>query len=144
MLSLNQRALQRVLRDISLYDLAYAMQGFSGACRRHIFNNLSSRVAQDLARKLRVDDPSDDNTYYLHSEWTLNQVRKEAINILAIINRLETSGEIVFSNNSSTRFLSLVMNQITVDEHNRKKKAKEYDLLIEAISNYMKCELGID
>lgn len=142
LLSLHHNLLQRVLRDVSIYGLANAMEVFSGICRRHIFDNLSSRVAQDLARNLRLDDSLDEKTYYLHSEWELKRIRDEIINILTIIDRLEKSAEIVMDINSNARFLALVMKQIHADANRKKSKEKECDLLIETIRNYKHFELG--
>lgn len=142
LLSLNHSSIQRVLRDIDTYSLMNAMKVFSGECRRHIFNSMSSREGQDLAKGLREDDPADEKTYYLHSEWEIKRIREEIIRILSVIDRLSRSAEIVLDANSNVRFLSLIMKQISVDANNRKEKRKEYDRLIETIQYLKQFELG--
>ena len=48
LLSLENRAMQRLLRDIDSYDLQRAMNVFSGKGRKHIFENLSTRKGKEL------------------------------------------------------------------------------------------------
>lgn len=141
LLSVDCRALQRVLRDISMYSLSKVLMGLSGACRRHIFNNLSERVALDLVIGLKKDDPNNKDTYYLQSKWDLQQMRQEAINILSIIDNLEKRAEIVCSVDSNVRFLSIIMTQLAADNERKCEKEKECDLLIEAIKNYKRYKL---
>ena len=141
-ISLSQNSVQRVLRDIDTYSLMSAMKVFSGECRRHIFNNMSSREGQDLARGLREDDPEDEKTYYLHSEWEIKRIREEMIKILTIINRLSSSAEILLEANSDVGFLSLILSQITIEANNKKEKGKEYDRLINAFKYLKQFDLG--
>jgi len=142
LLSLDHNSVQRVLRDIDSYSLMSAMKVFSGECRRHIFNNMSSREVKDLARGFREDDPEDEKTYYLHSEWEIKRIREEIIRILTIINRLSSSAEILLEANSNVRFLSLVLSQITIEANIKKEKGKEYDRLINAFKYLKQFDLG--
>lgn len=136
LMSLSNVCLQRVIRDTELYKLGYLLDCLSGTCRKHVFENLSERLAKDLASGLREDDPNDESTYYVHSDWALKRSREAAIDLLTLINKLEMEGEIVFSLDSNARFFSIVLKQIANEKKTRKEKERECEMLMDVIRNY--------
>ena len=82
--SLDDRAIQRVLREVENGDLALAMKGLSGECRRRIFTNLSERLALMIAEDMDFMGPV-----------RIKDVAKACEKIFGILIKLIRYGEIV-------------------------------------------------
>ena len=50
--SIDDRSMQRLLREVDNMDLALALKGLSGECRRKVFSNLSVRLAIMIAEDM--------------------------------------------------------------------------------------------
>lgn len=85
-LSLDDRAIQRVLRDVDNNDLAVALKGSNEEVQNVIFNNLSKRLAAMIKEDMEFMGPV-----------RLKDVEEAQQKIVNIIRRLEDSGEIVIS-----------------------------------------------
>lgn len=81
--SLDDRNIQRVLRDVDNCDLAVAMKGLSGDARRRLFSNLSSRLAIMIKEDMEFMGPV-----------RMKDVSSAVLKIYNIIIRLIRSGEI--------------------------------------------------
>jgi hypothetical protein len=81
--TLDDRAVQKVLREIDFQEIAKALKGESEAVKEKIFNNMSKRAARML--KDEIECPTQ-----------LKDVRSQG-KILNIIRCLEQTGEIVIS-----------------------------------------------
>ena len=55
--SLDERSMQRLLRDVQNSDLTVAMKGLSGKARHNILDNVSTRLAVMLAEDMRFMGP---------------------------------------------------------------------------------------
>ncbi len=81
-LSFDDRAIQRVLRDVVFSDLSLTMTALSGQARRRIFNNLPRRVAFSVGEDMKdyiAEDPGD-----------------TVVKVLSVINHLVEIGELEF------------------------------------------------
>jgi flagellar motor switch protein FliG len=85
-ISLDDRSLQRVLREVDSKDLSVALKGSSEQLKNHIFKNLSSRAAEMLRDEIAVSGPV-----------KLRTVEEAQQRIVNIIRRLEDAEEIVVS-----------------------------------------------
>ncbi len=83
---LDDRSIQRVLREVDTRDLALALRGAPEALREKIFRNLSSRAAEMLREEISMMGPV-----------RLRQVEEAQQRIVAIIRRLDEAEEIVIS-----------------------------------------------
>jgi flagellar motor switch protein FliG len=81
---LDDRSLQRVLREVDSKDLALAMRGTSEELQERIFRNQSTRAAQALREEIEIGGPV-----------RLRQVEEAQQRIVNIVRRLEDSEEIV-------------------------------------------------
>ena len=81
-LSFDDRAIQRILRDVVFSDLALAMTALSGEARRKIFNNLSRRAAFLVGEDMKDSDAKDSG--------------ETVIKILSVIDCLVEIGELEF------------------------------------------------
>ena len=79
-LSLDNRAIQRVLRDVDNHDLALALKGATEVVQNVILNTLSTRLASMIMGPIRMKDVED--------------AQQKIVNI---IRKLEDSAEIVIS-----------------------------------------------
>ena len=80
-LLLDDRAIQRVLRDVENSDLGIALKGANEDVQNAIFNNLSKRLAaMEFMGPVRMKD-----------------VEEEQQKIVSVIRKLEDAGEIVIS-----------------------------------------------
>ena len=82
--SLEDRAVQRVLREVDVKDLALALKNASEQLRNHILRNLSTRAAQILKEEMEISGPV-----------RLRQVQEAQQRIVNVVRRLEEAGEIV-------------------------------------------------
>ncbi len=85
-LSLDDRAIQRVLRDVDNNDLAVALKGANEEVQNAIFNNLSKRLAAMIEEDMEFMGPV-----------RMKDVEEAQQKIVNIIRKLEDSAEIVIS-----------------------------------------------
>lgn len=81
---IDDRSVQRVLREVESQDLALALKGSSNEVTQKIFNNMSSRAADMLKEDIEFMGPV-----------RLRDVEEAQQRIVNIIRRLEETGEIV-------------------------------------------------
>ena len=85
-LLLDDRAIQRVLRDVDNNDLAIACKGSNEEVQNAIFNNMSKRLAQMIKEDMEFMGPV-----------RMKDVEEAQQKIVNIIRKLEDSAEIVIS-----------------------------------------------
>ena len=85
-LLLDDRAIQRVLRDVDNNDLAVALKGANEQVQNAIFNNLSKRLAVMIKEDMEFMGPV-----------RMKDVEEAQQKIVNIIRKLEDAGEIVIS-----------------------------------------------
>ena len=85
-LLLDDRAIQRVLREVENSDLAMALKGANEEVQNAIFNNLSKRLAAMIREDMEFMGPV-----------RMKDVEEAQLKIVNIIRKLEDSGEIVTS-----------------------------------------------
>ena len=85
-LLLDDRAIQRVLRDVDNNDLAVALKGANENVQTAIFNNLSKRLSAMIKEDMEFMGPV-----------RMKDVEEAQQKIVNIIRKLEDSGEIVIS-----------------------------------------------
>ena len=85
-LSLDNRAIQRVLRDVDNHDLALALKGATEEVQNVILNNLSKRLAVMIKEDMEYMGPV-----------RMKDVEEAQQKIVNIIRKLEDSAEIVIS-----------------------------------------------
>ena len=85
-LLLDDRAIQRVLRDVDNNDLALALKGSNEQVQNAIFNNLSKRLAVMIKEDMDFMGPV-----------RMKDVEEAQQKIVNVIRKLEDSGEIVIS-----------------------------------------------
>lgn len=81
---IDNRSIQRVLREVESQDLALALKGASGEVAEKIFSNMSSRAAEMLREDIEFMGPV-----------RLRDVEEAQQRVVNIIRRLEDTGEIV-------------------------------------------------
>jgi flagellar motor switch protein FliG len=81
---LDDRSLQRVLREVDSKDLSLAMRGTSEELQERIFRNQSTRAAQALKEEMEIGGPV-----------RLRQVEEAQQRIVNVVRRLEDAEEIV-------------------------------------------------
>ncbi|GAV22561.1 flagellar motor switch protein FliG [Carboxydothermus pertinax] len=84
--TLDDMAIQRVLREVESRDLAFALKGSTEEVKQRIMKNLSKRAAEMLNDELAYMGPV-----------RLRDVEQAQQKIVAIIRRLEEAGEIIIS-----------------------------------------------
>ncbi len=85
-LLLDDRSIQRVLRDVDNADLGLALKGANEEVQNSIFNNLSKRLAQMIKEDMEFMGPV-----------RMKDVEEAQQKIVNVIRKLEDSGEIVIS-----------------------------------------------
>ncbi len=85
-LSLDDRAIQRVLRDVENSDLTIALKGANEEVQNVIYNNLSKRLAAMIKEDIEYMGPV-----------RMKDVEEAQQKIVSVIRRLEDSAEIVIS-----------------------------------------------
>ena len=85
-LMLDDRAIQRVLRDVDNNDLAIALKGSGEQVQNAIFNNLSKRLAAMIKEDMEFMGPV-----------RMKDVEEAQQKIVNIIRKLEDSAEIIIS-----------------------------------------------
>lgn len=84
--SLDNSSIQRIIREVDTKDLALALKGSSEEVRERIFRNVSKRAAEMLRDDLEVMGPV-----------RLREVEEAQQRIVAVIRRLDESGEIILA-----------------------------------------------
>lgn len=82
--TLDDKAIQLVLRNVQSGDLALALKGVSTAVREKIMRNLSTRAAENLAEEIELLGPK-----------RLSEVEEAQAKVVAEIRTLEAGGQIV-------------------------------------------------
>lgn len=82
--SLDDKAIQLVLRNVESGDLSLALKGVSAAVREKIMRNLSTRAAENLAEEIELLGPK-----------RLSEVEEAQAKIVTEIRALEQSGQIM-------------------------------------------------
>ena len=85
-ITLDDRAIQRILRDVDNKDLLLALKGASDEVRNLIFRNLSKRAVELLKEDLAIMGPV-----------RLRNVEEAQQRIVNVIRQLEAAEEIVVS-----------------------------------------------
>ena len=85
-ITLDDRAIQRILREVDNKDLVLALKGASEEVRQLIFRNLSKRAADLLKEDLEITGPV-----------RLRNVEEAQQRIVNVIRQLESAEEIVIS-----------------------------------------------
>jgi len=83
---LDNRSVQRVLREVESQDLALALKGASSEVAEKIFSNMSSRASEMLREDIEFMGPV-----------RLRDVEEAQQRIVNVIRRLEEMGEIVIA-----------------------------------------------
>ncbi|MER3406049.1 MAG: flagellar motor switch protein FliG [Chloroflexota bacterium] len=86
LVTLDDRSLQRVLREVDPKDLALALKGASDELRKKVFRNLSTRAAAMLQEEIEMSGPV-----------RLRQVEEAQMRIVEVVRRLDEAEEIVIS-----------------------------------------------
>ncbi len=86
LLTLDDRSIQQVLREVDSADLALALKGASEQVRDALFRNLSKKAAETLREDIEFLGPV-----------RLRHVEEAQRKIVEVIKRLEESGEIVLA-----------------------------------------------
>ena len=89
---LDDRAIQTVLKEIDLKSLTIALKGANEEVKTKILNNLSSRASDGIREKMEFMGPV-----------RVKQVEEEQQKIVAVIRRLEESGEIMINRGGEDR-----------------------------------------
>jgi flagellar motor switch protein FliG len=84
LIKLDDRTIQRVLRDVSKADLAMALKAAPDKLRENIFNNLSERARDNLKEEIEILGPQLAKNVYASQRKIVDAVRA-----------LEEAGEIV-------------------------------------------------
>jgi flagellar motor switch protein FliG len=85
-LKLDDRTVQRILRDVDQKDLLLAIRGTKPEVRQHITKNLSKRAAEMLEEELAIMKPA-----------RLSSVEAAQQRVVSVIRRLEESEEIIIT-----------------------------------------------
>jgi flagellar motor switch protein FliG len=86
LVKLDDRAAQRVLREVDTKDLAVAMKGASEAINNLVFRNMPKRAAEMLREEISYLGP-----------MRLAEVEEAQQKVIAVVRQLEESGEIMIS-----------------------------------------------
>ena len=92
--SLDDRSIQQVLRQVETADLAVALKGVSEPVRDKVTTNMSERAATNLLEEVELLGPV-----------RLRQVEEAQQKVIQTIRRLEESGEIVVRRGSDDEFV---------------------------------------
>ena len=83
-INLDNRTMQRVLREVDMRDLVIALKGTNDELKGHFRRNLSSRAGQTLDEEMELTGPV-----------RVRQVQEAQQRVVTVIRRLDESGEIV-------------------------------------------------
>ncbi|MBE3577394.1 MAG: flagellar motor switch protein FliG [Limnochordales bacterium] len=86
LVNLDDRSIQRVIREVDLKDLALALKGASETVKAAIFRNMSQRAAAMVKEEIEYMGPV-----------RLRDVENAQAQVVAVVRRLEEAGEIIVS-----------------------------------------------
>jgi len=92
--TLDDKAIQLVLRSVESSDLALALKGVSSAVREKIMRNLSTRAAENLAEEIELLGPK-----------RLSEVEEAQAKVVTEIRALEQAGQIVIMRSGDEAFV---------------------------------------
>lgn len=92
--TLEDKAIQLVLRSVESSDLALALKGVSSAVREKIMRNLSTRAAENLAEEIELLGPK-----------RLSEVEEAQAKVVTEIRALEQAGQIVIMRGGDETFV---------------------------------------
>jgi flagellar motor switch protein FliG len=92
--TLDDKAIQLVLRSVESSDLALALKGVSSAVREKIMRNLSTRAAENLTEEIDLLGPK-----------RLSEVEEAQAKVVTEIRALEQAGQIVIMRGSDETFV---------------------------------------
>lgn len=93
--TLDDRTIQLILRQVQVNDLATALKGVSDAVRARVMQNMSERAALTLTEQIDVLGPV-----------RLHVVEEAQAGVVRVIRQLEESGEIVLSRGDDDAFVA--------------------------------------
>lgn len=91
---LDDRSVQRILRDVNKQDLLMSLKGSSEEVRQLVFRNMSSRAAQALKEELEIGGPV-----------RLKNVYEAQKKIVEVIRALEAAEEIVLQREGQSEYV---------------------------------------
>ena len=91
---LDNMTVQRILKEVNVKDIAFALKGASKEVANVIFRNQSQRASQALREEIE-----------LLGKIKISQVEESQQNIVNIIRRLEDMGEITLARGSDDEFI---------------------------------------
>jgi flagellar motor switch protein FliG len=94
LLKLDNKSMQRVLREVNNEQLVVALKGAEPEMREHVFSNMSSRAAETLREDLESRGPV-----------RLSDVETEQKAILKLVKRLADEGEVMLSGGGDEAFV---------------------------------------
>jgi flagellar motor switch protein FliG len=94
LVTLDDRSIQTVLREVQSESLIVALKGSSQELRDKIFKNMSSRAAEMLREDLEAKGPV-----------RLSEVEKEQKEILAVVRRLSDEGQVALGGNGDDAYV---------------------------------------
>jgi flagellar motor switch protein FliG len=92
--TLDDKAIQLVLRNVESADLAMALKGVSAGVREKIMRNLSTRAAENLAEEIELLGPK-----------RLSEVEEAQAKVVTEIRALEQAGQIVIMRGTDETFV---------------------------------------
>ena len=123
LIHLDDRSVQRLLRDVEYAKMEMALIGLSGAARKKVFDNLSLRLAVMCAEDIEFIGPVQ-----------MKDLEKAVGNVFSILTKLIEYGEIESPDEESYSFF-LKLYKISKDEELEKKRQQTdqelYDILRE-------------
>ncbi len=93
--TLDDRAVQTVLREVETAELATALKGVRADVREKVTSNLSARAAENLAEELELLGPV-----------RTSAVEEAQAKIVRVIRTLEESGQIVVRRGDDDQFVA--------------------------------------
>lgn len=94
LLQLDDRAIQQILKEVDMKELALALKGASDALKDKIFRNMSERAVNMLKEEIEFMGPV-----------RVRQVEEAQQRIVSVVRRLEEAGEIVISRGGEEEML---------------------------------------
>jgi len=85
-LTLDDRSLQRVLKDVDMKELALALKAGSGEIKNKILSNISERAAAMIKEEMEYMGPV-----------KLRDVEKAQQRVVDVVRKLDETGEIVMT-----------------------------------------------
>jgi flagellar motor switch protein FliG len=95
LVSLDDRAIQLVLRQVQVNDLATALKGVPENVRARVMQNMSERAAENLAEEIEVLGPV-----------RVHLVEEAQTGIVRVIRQLEESGQIIVGRGDEDAFVA--------------------------------------